>query len=60
MQLFMSPKTKSNKGIEITTDSNRGYANIDIAFNEVEKIDMTKAVTYCCSNCLKETVKKSL
>lgn len=53
MQLLMSPKNGNYKGVEITTDSNRGFANVEISFSENKEIDMKKATEYCCSDCLK-------
>jgi len=52
MQMLFAPANDLRKGVQITTDTNRGYAKIDISLTERKNIDMQKAADNCCSDCL--------
>ena len=52
MQMLFTPSNDLHKGVQITTDTNRGYAKIDISLTERKNIDMQKAADNCCTDCL--------
>ena len=52
MQMLFTPSNDLRKGVQITTDTNRGYAKIDISLTERKNIDMKKATNNCCPDCL--------
>lgn len=52
MHTLFVPAKDSGKGVSITTDTNRGYADVDISLGENKKIDMEKVTNNCCSDCL--------
>lgn len=52
MQMTFAPANDLRKGVQITTDTNRGYAKVDISFEESKNIDMQKATDNCCTDCL--------
>lgn len=52
MQMLFAPANDLRKGVQITTDTNRGYAKVDISLEESKNIDMQKAKGNCCADCL--------
>ena len=52
MHTLFVPTKGTGKGVNITTDTNRGYANVDIFLGENKEIDMQKATKNCCSDYL--------
>ena len=52
MQMLMAPAKGSGKGVQITTNTDRGYADVDIALGDKKEIDMEIAVEHCCADCL--------
>ena len=52
MQMLFAPANDLRKGVQITTDTNRGYAKVDISLEESKNIDMQKATDNCCADCL--------
>lgn len=51
-QMLYAPANSLRKGVQITTDTNRGYAKVDISLAENKNIDMQKATYTCCTDCL--------
>lgn len=42
--------------LSVTADTNRGYANGHLSFNKSETLDMEKAASHLCSDCLNRTM----
>lgn len=42
--------------LSVTADTNRGYANGHLSFNKGETLDMKKAASHLCSDCLNQTM----
>lgn len=57
MQMLMAPAKGTGKGVQITTNTDRGYADVDIALGDKKEIDMDIAVEHCCADCL-DALKK--
>lgn len=52
MQMLMAPAEGEGKGVQITTNTDRGYASVDISLGDKKEIDLENAIEHCCADCL--------
>ena len=51
-QTLWVPSAGERKGVEITTNTTRGYADVDVNLGENKYIEMEKVIEHCCTNCV--------